>query len=280
MPRLIKGGVDLQVFAVYQEQKYKPGGVLKRALKLIYYLRNEIRNNENITLVKEYKNIFEAKCNNQLGVLISLEGADALEGDIYLLDIFYELGVRILGLTWNNRNFLADGVGEEDTGGGLTKLGKKAIKMCNDKKIILDLAHLSNKGFKDVLSLTTKPVIVSHANCRRLCSNIRNLSDDQLKSIRDNNGVIGLTFCPNFIKDEEATLEDLLDHFVYIVDLIGIDYIGLGSDFDGIKSTLPSLGSVDFLPNLTESLFKKGFTKSEIKKILGENFLRVFNSTL
>ncbi len=281
LPRLQEGGVNLQVFAIYQEEHYKPGGALKRALLLLNRFKEVVsRNSDKIFLVKEYSEIAEIINSNKIAALLSLEGGDALEGEVELLEIFFSLGVRMLGLTWNNRNFLADGVAEESTGGGLTVAGKKIIKLCHSKKILVDLAHISGQGFKEAISLSHKPIVVSHANSRQLCAHRRNLTDEQLKLLKENKGVIGISFCPYFIKEKDPVMDDLLNHFVYIADLIGVDYIGLGSDFDGIKSTLPVLNSIEKLPILTAGLFKKGFSKEEVAKILGGNFLRVLQETI
>ncbi len=281
LPRLQVGGVNLQVFAIYQEEQYKPGGALKRALFLLSKFKEAVAiNSNNISLVKEYGEIVEATASNKIAAILSLEGGDALEGEVELLEVFFSLGVRMLGLTWNNRNFLADGVAEEGTGGGLTVAGRKIIKLCNSKNILLDLAHISSQGFEEVIALSHKPVVVSHANSRQLCAHRRNLTDEQLKLLKENRGVIGISFCPYFIKEKDPAMDDLLNHFAYIADLIGTDYIGIGSDFDGIQNTLPELNSIEKLPVLTAGLFKKGFSKEEVAKILGGNFLRIFQETI
>ncbi len=281
LPRLQEGEVNLQVFAIYQEEHYKPGGALKRTLLLLSKFKEAVsRNSDKISLVKEYGEIAEIVNANKIAALLSLEGGDALEGEVELLEIFFSLGVRMLGLTWNNRNFLADGVAEEGTGGGLTVAGRKIIKLCNSKKILVDLAHISSQGYKEAIALSYKPVVVSHANSRQLCAHRRNLTDEQLKLLKENGGVIGISFCPYFIKEKNPAMEDLLNHFTYIADLIGVDYIGLGSDFDGIDITLPTLNSTAGLPTLTAGLFQKGFSKEEVAKILGGNFLRVLQETI
>lgn len=281
LPRLKAGGVDTQVFALYQEPQFKPVGAMKRTLMLLNKITTEIeRNKEEIALARSAHEI-EAICRQgKMAALLSIEGGDALEGDAEVLDIFYALGVRALGLTWNNRNCLADGVDEDVTGGGLTSLGRDVLGICNRKKILVDLSHISLRGFLDTMKLAAAPVIASHANARRLCPHRRNLTDEQLKLIRDQEGLVGITFYPPFVREEQATLDDLLNHFVYIADLIGPDYIGIGSDFDGIDKTLPSLRDVGEMPRLTEGLFSKGFSKTDVAKILGLNFLRVLKKTL
>lgn len=281
LPRLQAGGVNVQVFALYQEPRFKPVGAMKRALVLLNKFTKEVENNnDKIVLAKGYQEIEEAGRQGKIAAILSIEGGDALEGDAEVLDVFYTLGVRALGLTWNNRNCLADGVGEGLSGGGLTSLGREVVKMCGRKKILIDLAHISRQGFADTVNLTSGPVIVSHANARKLCSHKRNLTDEQLKMIRDLGGIVGITFYPPFVKESQATMDDLLNHFAYMADLIGTDCIGIGSDFDGIDQTLPPLTDVSKMPLLTEGLLSRGFNKEETAKILGLNFLRVLKQTL
>lgn len=281
LPRLQAGGVNVQVFALYQEPHFKPVGAMKRTLVLLNKFTKEVgKNIEHITLVKSYQDIEEALQQGKVAALLSIEGGDALEGEAEVLDIFYALGVRALGLTWNNRNCLADGVGENQTGGGLTSLGKDVVKMCSKKKMVIDLAHISSQGFLDTINLATGPVIASHANARKLCPHRRNLTDEQLKLIRDLDGLVGITFYPPFVREGQATMADLLNHFAYMADLIGTDHIGIGSDFDGIDQTLSPLTDVSKMPLLTAGLMSKGFNREETAKILGLNFLRVLKQTL
>jgi membrane dipeptidase len=281
LPRLQAGGVNVQVFALYQEPRFKPVGAMKRTLVLLNKFTKEVENNiDQITLVKDYQEIEEAYRQGKIAAILSIEGGDALEGDAEVLEVFHALGVRALGLTWNNRNCLADGVGEDLAGGGLTSLGREVVKLCGRKNILIDLAHISKKGFTDTVNLAAGPIIVSHANAWKLCPHKRNLTDEQLKLIRDLGGVVGVTFYPPFVKESRATMEDLLNHFAYMAELIGTDYIGIGSDFDGIDETLAPLTDVSKMPLLTEGLLAKGFTKEEVVKILGLNFLRVLKQTL
>lgn len=281
LPRLQAGGVNVQVFALYQEPRFKPVGAMKRALILLNKFTKVVENNnDSIVLAKDYQGIEDAGREGKIAAILSIEGGDALEGDAEVLDIFYTMGVRALGLTWNNRNCLADGVGEDESGGGLTSLGREVVKMCGRKKILIDLAHISKQGFKDTVNLTSGPVIVSHANARKLCSHRRNLTDEQLKLIRDLGGIVGITFYPPFVRESQATLKDLLNHFAYMADLIGTDHIGIGSDFDGIDETLSPLTDVSKMPLLTEALLSRGFNKEETAKILGRNFLRILKQTL
>ncbi|MCQ2559264.1 MAG: dipeptidase [Clostridia bacterium] len=210
---------------------------------------------------------------DKLGLLLALEGAEPLEGQIELLHLFFRLGIRMLGLTWNYRNQLADGVKEQ---GGLSSLGKQFVREMNRMGILLDAAHLAEKGFADLLELTSKPLIVSHANCRRLCDHPRNLADWQIKACAASGGVIGICFYPPFLTGtSQASLEDVLDQIEYLAKVGGVDCVALGSDFDGMNWVPEGLEDVSKMPLLIEGLYKRGFSEKEIALIMGKNWLRV-----
>jgi len=195
--------------------------------------------------------------------------------------MLFRLGIRGLGLTWNQRNDIADGVGERQAGGGLTRFGKKVIGEMNRLGMIVDLAHIAEKGFFDVLMASSHPVIVSHANARAICNHHRNLSDQQLRAIKENGGVVGLTLYPAFIHDKTPNLEILLNHFEHIAELIGTDYMGIGTDFDGMEGKMPEgLNDVSSLHLLVEGLRSRGFKENDLNKILFENYLRVIQKIM
>ncbi len=281
LPRLAEAGVKLQFFAIFEDMNYKPHGALNRALSLISFLCKEIeKNSDRITLVTSFTDIQRINSEGKIGAFISLEGADPLDGGLEILEIFKRVGVRAIGLTWNNNNQFAAGADEEDSRKGITNRGKELIRQLNEHKLLIDLAHISSTGFFEALEISEKPVIVSHANAYKLCPNKRNLNDSQLKSLRDKRGVIGLTFYPPFIKEKGATLDALMDHAVYIAGLIGVEHLGIGSDFDGVDLILPELKDVTSLPTLTAMFFRRGFSGTEIKKILGGNILRLLKETI
>jgi membrane dipeptidase len=194
----------------------------------------------------------------------------------------YKLGVRLLTLTWNQRNQIADGAGESRTGSGLTEFGLKVIGEMNNLGMLIDVSHLSETGFWDVIKRSNAPIVASHSNCYALCPHLRNLKDEQIKAIADKGGVIGITFVPNFLTQEKrkTTVEDVAKHIDYLVEKAGVDYVGLGSDFDGTGGLPLGLEGVDKIPNITEELLNQGYKEKDIKKILGENFLRVFKEVV
>jgi len=282
LPRLRQGGVDVQLFALCVAPNFAPCGALSRALVLLEHFHRELgENQEEVALVLDQAGLADSVAHGKLAALLTMEGGEALEGRVEVLHIMHRLGVRGFGLTWNDRNLLADGVGVGDSAGGLTEFGRTVLREVNRLGMIVDAAHLARRAFYELLETSTSPVIVSHANAGGVCHHRRNLDDSQLKALRDQGGVIGLTFYPPFVTGQgEADLDDLLEHFCYIADLFGVEVLGLGSDYDGISSTVAGLADVSCLPTLTAGLLARGFTAEEIKMILGGNFWRVFSKSL
>ncbi|MCS7385515.1 MAG: dipeptidase [archaeon GB-1867-005] len=282
IPRLFEAGVTCQFFAIYVDAIYKPEKATARALELISALYSEFEKAEGkVVVAKSTEDILKAKNQGKISALISLEGGEPIQFSPLLLKAFHMLGMRAMSLTWNERNMLADGISESITKGGLTTLGLKVIEKMEDLGIIVDVSHISEAGFWDIVENCSKPIIASHSDCRELCNHPRNLTDEQLKAIAEKNGVVGVNFYPKFlVKDGEATIDDVVRHIDHIVNVAGINHVGLGSDFDGISSTPKGLEDVSKLPNLTAKLIERGYSKSEIKKILGENFLRVIREVV
>ncbi len=278
-----EGGVDVQFFAVFIEDIYKPDRSLKRTLQLIDCFYKEIeKNQDDISLVTNYNQIEEVNSAGKIAAILSIEGGEALEGDLGVLRVLYKLGVRLLTLTWNQRNQIADGIGESRTGSGLTKFGLEVIDEMNRLGMLIDVSHLSETGFWDVIKKSKAPIVASHSNCYALCPHLRNLKDEQIKALADKGGVIGITFVPNFLTQEKrkTTVGDVVKHIDYLVEKVGVDYIGLGSDFDGTGGLPIGLEGVDKVPNITGELLDRGYKEKDIKKILGENFLRVFKEVV
>ena len=226
--RLKKYKNFVQFFAAFTDKCLYPN-TLKRALEIIDVFYKEVeRYKDHITLCCNYSEIKRAFKEEKIAAVLSIEGGEALQGDVGMLRIFYRLGVRSLCLTWNYRNEIADGVLESETGGGLTSFGKEVIKEMNSLGMLIDLSHISEKGFWDVMELSQKPVIASHSNAKKICQHIRNLSDEQIMAIKNNGGVIGINLCAEFISDKDASLKDVIKHIEYIGDLTGFDHIGLG----------------------------------------------------
>jgi membrane dipeptidase len=200
-----------------------------------------------------------------------------------MLRSIYRLGLRCLGITWNRRNEAADGLDERHTGGGLTRFGKQLVKECERLGIVIDLAHLPPKGVQDVLEMAEAPVVVTHGNAHALWPHQRNLTDKQLEGIARNGGVVGVVPAPPFLCDDNnaSTLAQLLDHVDHMVQVMGVDHVGFGGDFDGLGDLrVHGIEDVEKLPNFTAGLMERGYPAQDIQKMLGGNFLRVFEQIL
>src|SRR5690606_993010 len=209
------------------------------------------------------------------------EGGESLQGSLGRVEIFHRLGVRALGLTWNHRNELADGCLDPEAGGGLTRFGREVVRACEARGWVLDVSHLSERGFWDLMETAQGPVIASHSNAHAVHPHPRNLRDEQLVALAQKGGVVGLNFYPGFLTHEaRGTLQDLVRHAVHIAQVIGPEHLGLGSDFDGISQTPEDLPDVTALPRLTAALLEAGFSEEETRGILGGNFRRIFQSVL
>ncbi|NMA15434.1 MAG: membrane dipeptidase [Clostridia bacterium] len=275
------GIVDLQVFAVFVSSNFRPYHVLYQGLQLIEKFHQEIeKNKEYIKLVLTRGDLSYIGFDNKTAALLAVEGGDILTGNINILRLLYRLGVRSICLTWNNRNEIADGVLDWSSGGGLTKFGIEVVKEMNRMGMIIDLSHISEKGFWSVLEHAQHPLMVSHANCQKIQPHKRNLSDEQIKALAQNKGVMGISFVPDFLTSEKAEVEDVLKHIDYISSLVGTDYVGLGSDFDGTDQLPLGLEDVCQIPKIADGLLKRGYSMIDIEKIMGKNFLRLFRDVL
>jgi membrane dipeptidase len=287
------GGFDLIVSAIFIHDYFLPEMGLRRALDQIACLHEEARESPGrfrlCTTVQQARQAREA---GELAIFLSLEGADPLQNDIKLLRIFYELGVRGLGLVWSRRNYAGDGAffSNRRTGqrGGLTPFGLELIEKAESLGMFVDVSHLNDEGFSDVLEVAKRPVIASHSNCRAITGSMRNLTDQQIEAIARNGGVIGMNSIDRFVHGDNgaATISHFIDHVDHIVNIAGIDHIGIGfdlcdsfNDYLQIEKELPSkdvinthAASVEF----TAELLLRGYSEKDILAILGGNFLRVY----
>lgn len=278
LERAVKASVCLQVFALFVSPR-EGNNSLRQVLKQADYFHQQIEANKELTyLVSEYKDIINPKNANKIGCMLHLEGADVLGSDPEVLRLLYRLGLRSVGLTWNHRNLLADGVGEGENGAGLSKQGRFMIKEFNHLNIILDLAHVGPRSFNEAMEVYEGPVMVSHANARGRYDHPRNLSDEQLRLLAGKDGIIGVTMVTDFVKQGQASVDDLLDHIEYISDLIGVHYVALGSDFDGASNLV--VPGVESYENWDYLLSKRGFSESERTMVLQKNAFRLFENIL
>jgi membrane dipeptidase len=240
---------------------FLPEMALRKTLDQISYLYQEMEESPGtMRNCKTFSDVWQAKHKGQIGIVLSFEGIDALHNDIHLLRVFYELGVRGIGLTWSRRNYAGDGAFfkplKEGRKGGLTSFGVEAIEAAEALGMFIDVSHLNDEGFWDVMKFAKKPMIASHSNCRALVDSMRNLTDKQIGALAEKRGVIGMNALSALTGDvsegsKRLTAEDLLDHVDHIVKLVGINHVGLGFDFcDSFKNffTMPeSLETYDVL---------------------------------
>lgn len=274
----IEGLNWVQVMAAFIDKENRDEIKFNDFLHLSARLHHELTQNVQIKLIKNAADL--AAIGEGQGVIFSLEGAEALEGDPDNIYKIYEQDVRILGLSWNNDNPFAGGSLGADR--GLSELGKEAVRIINKMPLALDGAHLSEKSLADVLNLCEKPLIVSHADSRRLCNHPRNLSDDYLRAIADIGGAVGVTFVREFLCEEpvKANIVSIAEHIYHMVDVMGIEHVGIGSDFDGVDAPVEGLEKAIQLLRLSSYLRALGFNENDISLIMGGNFRRILSSII
>lgn len=280
LPRLKDGGVGAQFFACFIEPQFKPDKGLKRVMQQIDAFYHAVEENQDaIEVATTVDAITRIHAAGKVAAILAIEGGEAIDGDLAALRMLHKLGVRSFGLVWNQRNQLADGIGERRAHGGLTNLGIDTVKELNRLGIIVDVSHLNDEGFWDVIETSSSPIMATHSNSRAVCDHPRNLTDDQIRALAKNGGVMGMNFCPTFVEEDgQATIDRLIDHIDHIVELVGFDHVGLGSDFDGISAVPQGLENAACMPNLTRRLVERGYSDENVIKILGGNHLRVLRA--
>lgn len=330
IPRLREGGVDLAFFAIWVPPFNKKKSYYNQAIEQINSFQKFVeKNQKDIITLKKFSDIEYYKSQGKIISILSMEGAHPLEDKLENLDYFYELGIRSVMPTWNNSTSWATSAADENQKKikrkGLTKLGKKFIKRMNELGILIDVSHVGEQTFWDIIKITSKPIIASHSSVWKICPNKRNLNDKQIIAIAKSGGLVAINFAPAFLvstfekKEKELRLkhskvidsiknnwkgnvlsrelyigqllkkeydkilpsvETVVDHIDYIVKLVGVDYVGLGSDFDGIGRAPKGLEDISCYPNITKELLRRGYSEDDIRKILGGNFLRVLKQVL
>jgi len=276
--RALESRVIIQFMALFVEPDWKHQGFYEILKQINYYHQQLEILDQHLYHISSEADI-RAECEKKIGCILHLEGAHALGDDVELLEILYRLGLRSLGITWNNRNLFADGIGEGLKAGGLSQKGRQLVAEINRLGIMLDLSHLSMQGFFEVLEITDRPVIVSHANARQLCSHPRNLDDTQLSSLAANGGIIGINQVSYFVSEQgQPSIDQVVDHIVYIADKIGVKHIALGSDFDGADDIV--MQGIQEYSAWNHVLRQRRFTDQEINMILCGNALRIIKQLL
>ncbi|MHA6250831.1 dipeptidase [Oceanobacillus sp. CAU 1775] len=280
------GGVNVPFLAAYTSGFYEntPRSI-SRTLAMLNGVHWTLeQNTSEMEIATSLNSLKEITRNDKVAAFSSIEGAYALneENAVELTEQFYDIGVRMIGFTWNYSNTLGEGANrvygnteQTPSEGGLTELGENVVRKMNELGMIVDVSHMARETFWDVLEISEAPIIASHSGVNALKEHQRNLTDEQLLALKENRGVISIVFYPAFLTDHSTGyVSDIVDHIDYVVDLIGIDYVGIGSDYDG-ASMPEDLQNVSDFPKIIEELAFRGYTKQEIEQILGGNVLRL-----
>ena len=291
--KLMKGDCYLQCFAMFVP--FKVDNPFEICMNMIDRYYEELKVNEAYILpAYSYSDIIKNKENGKMSALLTIEEGGVTKGNLAFLRDFYRLGVRMICLNWNfingigHPNFTYEKDKKPDfktpnTVDGLTEFGFEMVKEMNKLGMIVDVSHLSDKGFWDVINTTNAPIVASHSNARGACNHVRNLTDEMIIALHKNGGVMGMNYCASFLNEDEEvgknTIDEVIRHMKYIKNLVGVDVIALGSDFDGIDPDI-ELSDASKMPMLVEKMRNSGFTEEEIAKITHLNFLRVAKEIL
>ncbi len=296
--RLRLGGVDAVFFSIFPDASYAKteGASRERSLAMIDVVLAQIANHsEALTLATRASEIRAAVANGKIAILMGLEGGHAIENDLETLREFFRLGVRYMTLTWNNANDWADSHAEHPNG-GLTKFGREVVKEMNRLGMLIDVSHVSDETFFDTLATTIAPIIASHSSARSLIDQSRNMSDSMLRAVGENGGLVMVNSQDAFLDEQKTSqwavawqlirhfgwpatpLSSYIDHIEHIAQIAGVDHVGIGSDFAGTFMHPAGFRNVADFPNITAALLDRGFGADEVSKILGGNFMRVFEA--
>jgi membrane dipeptidase len=304
LDKLRVGNVRFQACAVATIAEWIPDAALRKALLQTRAFHQLVEENADaVTWIRSREDLEHLDADGRIGVLLLLEGTDALCGDPLLADIFYALGFRIFGLTWSYRNLFADGQNEQSDG-GLSNAGRELVDRLVTLGAIIDLAHASPRTFEQILERADgAPVFVSHAGCRAVYDIARNMSDDQLSTVRERDGLFGVMCIPLTVAEREWPMERLLDHIDHAVSIMGVDRVCIGGDFvrqlwragvisprvtqaaalppgmDGESAVTGLAGPEDF-GSLVSALYDRGYDEAGIDAIMAGNLLRFLRTNL
>jgi membrane dipeptidase len=318
---LRESGITASFFAAYVPPFYANRGAAQFAHRAIDLIEAEVARNAGVLrLCSDSDGIRAAKRDGKTAIMIGVEGGHAIEDSLVTLRELYRRGARYLTLTHVNTNNWCDSSGDAGRHGGLTDFGREVVRAMNDMGMIVDISHVSDNAFFQVIETTRVPIVATHSSCRALCRHPRNMTDDMLRTLAGNGGVCMINFFSAFLNDrvaeaimhatkrvrtpesaggtEElpddatdwdeflkwfnalgapvAAFEDAIDHIVHAAEVAGVDHVGIGSDFDGVPALPEGLQTAAGLPRITARLLERGLSESDVEKILGGNFMRVF----
>jgi membrane dipeptidase len=251
-------------------------------------IRIERASNGEVKICRSAADIRHCLDNGKLAAILHIEGAEGIDPDLHMLDVLYESGLRSIGPVWSRSNIFGHGVpfrfpSTPDTGPGLTERGRDLVRACNRLKIMIDLSHLNEAGFWDVVKLSDAPLVATHSNAYEVCRHSRNLTDRQLAAIRESRGMVGVNFATSFIRpdgrrNDDTPLEEMIRHMDHLIEHVGVDGVGFGSDFDG--ATIPAeIGDVRGLPCLVDAMRRHGYDEATLRKLCYENWVNVLERT-
>ena len=265
-----------QVFACYVDLGVLPftDSHYGDALEMINILKGEIENNKNlISLTSDLKTHLENQEKDLISGFLSVEEGGIIGEDLEKLDELYELGVRFITLTWNYENAIGfpnfEGKYQYE---GLKPFGREVLEKMDDLGIVVDVSHLSDGGFYDIVKYGKRPFLATHSNSRKVQNHLRNLTDEMIKALANKGGLMGLNFCDLFLDGDKSSVESMIRHFKHIVNVGGEDVIGLGTDFDGISEENLELKGVEDTPKLIDALEREGIKPRVIEKFAYKNF--------
>jgi len=329
-PRAKAGGLDAQFFSIWVEPQLFGGGgarAVKRADDQIAAVRELAEKHpETWQLATSAADVQKAAKDQKIAALLGLEGGYAIDERLENVERYYQMGVRYMSPAWSVSTSWAGSSGDEvGATRGLNEFGRNVVREMNRLGMMVDVSHVSDKTFWDIVNSTTKPIVATHSACRAIADVPRNLTDDMIRALAKTGGVVNVIFYPEHIepgwtlKKKQLDLEiaplvqqasasetgdavhkklardrvraeqyakhlppvtvaRIVDHIDHIVKLVGIDHVGIGSDFDGVQATPVDLATVADLPNLTKELLKRGYSEADVDKILGGNMLRVMEA--
>lgn len=251
-------------------------------------IRIERASNGEVKICRSASDIRHCLDNGKLAAILHIEGAEGIDPDLHMLDVLYESGLRSIGPVWSRSNIFGHGVpfrfpSTPDTGPGLTERGRDLVQACNRLKIMIDLSHLNEAGFWDVAKMSDAPLVATHSNAYAVCQHSRNLTDKQLAAIRESRGMVGVNFATSFIRpdgrrNDDTPLEEMIRHMDHLIEHVGVDGVGFGSDFDG--ATIPAeIGDVRGLPRLVDAMRRHGYDEATLRKLCYENWVNVLERT-
>lgn len=289
LPKLMQGGVDAAFFALYVPAELDTGEAYRHACRLYDTVNDALyANAEFMTLAVSEEQAYENKRNGKFSVFLGLENGSPIGNSLERLKEFYDKGVRYMTLCHSKDNEICDSCASDvKRWHGLSPFGREVVAQMNRLGMLIDVSHVSDETFYDVLKYSSKPVVATHSCCRALCNHPRNMTDDMIRALAAKGGVIQINFYPVFLEDgfdEEHMFEAtrpsytrIVDHIDYVVRLVGIDHVGIGSDFDGIDVTPEGMENVSMMPKLFAEMRLRGYSQEDIEKVASRNFFNVLS---